>query len=418
MGYRAQTIRGISWVGALRGATRIIAFAKTLVLARVLTPAQFGVIGIATLVLKLLEILTETGVNIVLVQKKEKIDAYIDTAWVVSILRGIIIASVIALSSGYVATFFNTSDARRLLLLVSIVPLMRGFINPSIVKFQKDLEFQKEFLFRFSIFLFDGIVAIASALFTHDAASIIYGFIAGEILEITLSYVLVSPRPRFNFQLTQIKEIVQKGKWVTGAGLFEYLFREGDDIVVGKLLGAGPLGFYDMAYKIATLPISEVADVVAKVTFPVFVKINHDALRLRRAFVKTLFSIAAIAIPFGILIFSFAHILIPVMLGDVWKPIIPALRAVSVYAVLRALISPSLSLFLATERQRLVTLVTFLGIAVMAVTIFPLVGAYGILGAGYATIVSMGVTLPVVFWLTWSILYKHAKTIPHWGRSD
>ncbi len=100
MGYYKQALNGISWMGLLRIFTRSLALIKIAVLARILLPAQFGIYGIATLVLGLLEMLTETGINIFLIQQKEKVDEYVDSAWVVSIIRGFIIGvSIFILSN-------------------------------------------------------------------------------------------------------------------------------------------------------------------------------------------------------------------------------------------------------------------------------------------------------------------------------
>src|SRR3990167_7344642 len=91
MGYKTDAFKGISWIGILRASTRGITFVRLAILARILSPAQFGVFGIATLVLSLLEIITETGINVFLIQKKD-IKSYINSAWIVSIVRGFIIA--------------------------------------------------------------------------------------------------------------------------------------------------------------------------------------------------------------------------------------------------------------------------------------------------------------------------------------
>jgi len=99
MGYFKDTLTGLSWMGGLRGSTRVIAFVKILVLARILSPFEFGVFGIAMLFLSLLEIISETGVNIFLIQEEDNIDSFLDTAWVVSILRGLFIAIILFLFS-------------------------------------------------------------------------------------------------------------------------------------------------------------------------------------------------------------------------------------------------------------------------------------------------------------------------------
>src|SRR4029079_5244964 len=104
MGYTRETIKGISWLGAFRIFTRALSFLRTLVVARVLNPFQFGIFGIATLVLAFIEVMTETGINIFLVQNKERVEEYIDTAWIVSILRGLVISTAIILCSPLVST--------------------------------------------------------------------------------------------------------------------------------------------------------------------------------------------------------------------------------------------------------------------------------------------------------------------------
>ena len=110
MGYTKEAIKGISWVGAFRLSTRFITLLRTAILARILSPAQFGVFGIASLLLGLVEMLTETGINIFLVQEADDAHKYLNTAWMVSIMRGILISAVIILSAGLVSNFFNSPD--------------------------------------------------------------------------------------------------------------------------------------------------------------------------------------------------------------------------------------------------------------------------------------------------------------------
>ena len=134
-----EIVKGISWIGALRASTRVIAFVRIGVLARILTPLEFGLYGIATLFLEFLETITETGINVFLVQEEGELEEYLDTAWIVSILRGTFIALLIFGLSSSVALFFNSPGARTIVAYISLVPLIRGFINPAEVKFRKNL---------------------------------------------------------------------------------------------------------------------------------------------------------------------------------------------------------------------------------------------------------------------------------------
>ena len=113
-------------------------------MARILLPEQFGAYAVALLALGLLEVITETGVNIVLIQE-QNVDDYVSSAWIVSIVRGVGIMLILLIGSPFIAGFFHSSQSLPLLYIIAIVPLLRGFINPAIVKFQKDLLFGRDF---------------------------------------------------------------------------------------------------------------------------------------------------------------------------------------------------------------------------------------------------------------------------------
>lgn len=381
-------------MGALRISTRAVAFIKLAILARLLTPEQFGIFAIASLAMALLEILTETGINVFFIQGEGKIKDYIDTSWVVSIVRGIIITAILLLASRYIAYFLNSPESYGLLKLISIVPLLRGFINPAIVKYQKNLEFNKEFIFRFVIFTFDAVVAIFLAQITKSASSLVWGLIVGAIIEIILSFTLVRPRPKFAFDFTKIKKVISRGKWITVFGIFNYSFENGDDIVVGKIMNTSSLGIYQVAYKISSLPITEIADVIGKVTFPVFVDISSDIVRLKKAFIKTILFVSTVVTVVGLVLFIFPREVILLVLGDQWLAAVPALRVLSILGVIRAILTVPNAVFLAFKKQEYVSTITFVSLLILAITVVPLVLKYGIVGAAFSATFSAAVSLP------------------------
>lgn len=391
-------------MGGLRAATRLMAFIKIAILARILVPEQFGLFGIALLVLAFLETLSETGINIFLIQEKAKLEKYNDTAWLVSIFRGLLISLIILLGANAISSFFKSEDARNLILLISLIPLVRGFINPAIVKFQKELRFNYEFLIRLSIYSLDALVAVFLALITRSATSLVWGMLAGVILEVLISHVFIKPRPKFRFETEKVKKVFHRGKWVTLAGIFQYLFKQGDDIVVGRFLNASALGLYQVAYKISTLPITEVADTVIKVTLPIYVKISDDKKRLRKAFFKTSFVIFAVTFPFGLFLFLFSKEVILILLGPNWLGAVGVLKVLAAFGVIRALSITANPLFLSLKKQNYLTVVTFVGIVGLAATIFPLIASYGIVGAAAAALIGAIVAMPVYLYYTFRIL--------------
>lgn len=398
MGYSKQAFIGVSWMGGFRVFSRIIAIIRTVFLARILTPSQFGVFGIASLVLVFIELITETGINIFLVQENRKLNNYINTAWVVSIIRGIIIAGVIVLTAPFIVSFFNSPDAYYLLLLISIVPFLRGFINPAVITFQKNLEFKKEFLFKSTIFFVDSFTAVLLAFLTQQASSFVYGLIVGALVEVSLSFLVVRPLPKIQFEFEKVRIILQRGWWVTLTGIFSYIAQEGDDVVVGKLLGTGPLGIYQVAYKLSTLPITEITNVINNVVFPVYVKFSDDTKRLYTAFVKTTAISSLGAIILGAIIFILSEWIILFVLGQKWVEVVPLVRVLIIYGVLRTIFGSFAPVFLSIGRQDYVGRMTIVRMTGLLLTIIPFVMAYGLVGAGYSAVVSILVEVPIIIY--------------------
>ncbi len=407
MGYFKQTIIGISWMSAFRISSRFITFIRVIILARLLTPGQFGIFGIATLVLALLEILTETGINVFLIQENKKLEFYVNDAWFVSIIRGLILSLLIILLAPFIVTFFSSPDAYRILYLISLVPLIRGFINPSIVKYQKDLLFNKEFYLRISIFAVDSFVAIILAIMTHDAISFVWGLIAGSILETIISFLFIRPLPKISFNFNIIGKIIHSGKWVTLFGIFNYFAQEGDNIVVGRVLGTSPLGIYQMGYKLSTIPISEISDVVNKVVFPVYTRIKEDKKRLKKAFFKTSLIISVAVFILSAIIFFLPKELIIFVLGSKWAQVALILKVLAIYGFLRAITGTTASLFLSVGKQNYVAMFTFIRFLTLAITIVPLTLHFGIIGAAFSALLSVLLELPLIIYFLFKVFSKN-----------
>lgn len=407
MGYYKKALSGLSWMGGLRVFTRSLALIKIAVLARILLPFQFGIYGIATLVLGFLEMLTETGINIFLIQEKEKIDEYIDSAWVVSIIRGFLISGLIFILTPYVVDYFKTPNAINILYLAAIIPIIRGFINPSCVKFQKQLEFNKQFKYDSVIFLVDTIFAISLGLITKSENSLIYAIIISTTLEVILSFVYFTPKPKFAFDKVKSLKVINRGKWITGAGIANYLFQNIDDIIVGRVLGTASLGIYQQAYKISTLPVSEVGEVFNKVTFPIYVNLTADIKRLKRAFLKTLLIICLLVIPFGFIVFTYPIQIVRFVLGETWISAAQVLQLLAIYGSIKAITNSFYSLFLGISKQEVVTYITLISTICLVIILYPLINLFGILGAGYATIIATLFSIP--FLIYYYVKYFYPK---------
>lgn len=406
MGYKHDVVKGVSWVAAIRVATRILSIVKIIIIARILAPSQFGVFGIAMLLLTLIEILTETGINIFLVQQKDDIDDYVNTAWIVSIFRGVIIGCVILALAGLTSSFFNTPQAYGVLLLSSIIPVIRGFINPSVAKLQKELLFRRQFYYQTILLFVETIVAVLLVIVMKSVNALILGIMAGAIFEVIVSFLIISPMPHLGFRMSLFKNILNHGKWITGSTIFNYFYQHGDDIAVGRILGSYSLGLYDMAYRMSLAPLSDFADVVAKVTFPVYVRMSQDKKRLRKAFFKTLIVVAIVVFPTGVFLSLFAKEIILIVLGSEWINMTPALQVLGIFGSIRAISVFTSTVFLSIQKQNIFMLISLIGLLGLGITIIPFTHLWGISGASASALLGTSITLPVIYYFIRKHIYS------------
>jgi O-antigen/teichoic acid export membrane protein len=394
MGYLKDTLKGLSWMTAFRVLYRVIGVVRIAIIAHILTPFSLGVFGVVTIVLAFLEILTETGINIFLIQEKEDMDGYINTAWVISIVRGALIAVLIVATAGPISAFFKSADSMYLLYLVALVPLVRGLINPSVVKFQKDLLFHKEFVYRISVFVVESVISVVGVIILRNPYGLVFGLIAGAIFEVIYTFIAARPRPKFDFNLIKTKRVIDRGKWVTLFGIFDYLYTQSDNIVVGRILGVAPLGIYQNAYKISTTPLTEVGNIFYTVTFPVFSKISGEAARLKSAFIKNTLVNFVLMSGAGIFIFLFASPIVNILFGAGWGAAIPVVKLLSILGVVRGVVGSTGSLLIAKEKQKYTAIVMMVSTLGLWITIIPLTHIYGIMGAGLSAIIGTLISLP------------------------
>lgn len=406
MGYTSRIITGFSWVVLMRIVTRILTFVRIFILARLLTPAQFGTFATATLMLSLLEVLTETGGQVVLVQeKKEVFRKYLNAAWVIAIFRGTLLCLLLLSISPVIVIFFKNPAALSSLLVIAFLPFIKGFINPSVALFQKELLFKKELYLRSSIGITGTVITILLALIWRDPLVLAIGLLFEAALEVILTHRYIQPKPFFTFHKTTIMEVIHKGKWMGPATLFNYFFHQLDDIVVGRWLGSGALGLYQMAYRIATLPITEVSDSLNRVTFPVFTDLESERDILRKAYFKTTAAILLLSLPLSAVFIIFPKVIVQLVLGEQWLEVAKLLPVLGIFGFIRAFLNSSSALFLSQKRQDLVAQYTFISVVVMAGLLFPLIHRYGTQGAAIAALIGCLSTFPFVIYHVRKLLY-------------
>jgi len=390
-----RAIKSGRWVIASRIIQQVFYLIRTIVLARLLSPHDFGLFGIALLTLSMLDTFSQTGFRQALIQKKENTTPYLDTAWTIGVIRAFIIAFILFIVAPYVAAFFKTEQAVSILRVIGLAILFRSLTNIAVVYFEKELKFHKYFVYEIAGSVVDLVVAVGAALMFRSVWALVFGRLAGNFTRCVTSYVIDPYRPRFCLDRAKAKELFGFGRWVLGSGILVFLITQGDDIVVGKLIGATALGFYQMAYLVSNLPATEITYVISQVTFPAYSMVQDNMPRLKEAYLRVLRVAAFFSFLPAVLLFALAGDLTQVFLGSKWMPMVPAMKVLVLCGVVRAIGATTGPVFQAVGRPRIITKLTTVKFAVLAVLIFPLTVKFGILGTSFALLGSSIVSNPL-----------------------
>ncbi|MBD3349286.1 MAG: oligosaccharide flippase family protein [Candidatus Eisenbacteria bacterium] len=396
-----RVVRGGFWVLALRVVERLVWLVRMTVLARMLSPEDFGRFGIALLALWLVDYLSRTGFQEALVWEDGHISPYLDTAWTVQALRGVALAAILYAAAPAVAAFFREPSASPLVAAVGINAALLGFTNIGVVRFQKNLRFGLQFAYRMSGTLADLVVSFVAAVMLKNAWALVLGLLSGNFVRLVVSHI-VAPRVRFRIDRERMRKLVGFGRWVWGSEVLRYVLTQGDDILVGRVLGTEPLAFYRMGYIYGSAPATEVTHVISGVAFPAYSKLQHEPERLARAFRRTLRLNMFLAAPLSAGIIVLGPVFVRVFLGtpesNQWLPMIVPLQLLTAYGFLRAVGATAGPVFHGVGRPEILTRLTMLHLATLAVVIYPFTTRWGIEGASIAVLLAGCVNVPIVIY--------------------
>lgn len=379
-----RVVRGGIWVFMLRVVYRGLSFLRIIVLARLLAPEDFGLFGIALLAMSTLRSFSETGINAALVHKQGDVKSYLNTGWTIQVIRGVALAGLLLAGAPFIASFFQEPKASLILQALAVSVFLDGLQNIGILYFRKELQFHKLSIYQLGGDFVDLGVAITAALILRTAWALVFGFLARSVVCCALSYIIHPYRPRLELNFSRIKELYNFGKWVFVNRILNFLHLEGDDIFVGKLLGAVSLGFYQMAYRLSNMPSTEITLVISRVTFPAYSRLQNDLKELRKAFLKTLKLVAFVTIPLAAGIFTLSPGFVEIFLGEKWMSMIPVMRVLAIYGGARSLLGVFSPLFYGVGNPYVLTKIRFVQLMALILIIYPLTLKWGVMGVAIA----------------------------------
>lgn len=373
-----ELARGSAWMIGMRWAIRGVGLISTVILARLLTPGDFGVVAMAMVAVAILESFTHSGTDLALLRNTEATREHYDTAWTLEIIQAVALAVVLFLTAPLVGGHFEDPRVTDVVRLLSLRALIGGFQNIGVVNFRRELQFGLEFRFGVARKLATFVVTVIAAFWLRSYWALVIGQIVGRVVEVAISYRMSDYRPRVT--LTRIGEIWGFSQWLVLARFARLVNRQFDRWVVGSIAGTSAMGYYYVASDFAASPSDEIVLPMSRAAFPVYSRLQDDGAALRQAFHNVLASMTAVSFVMGLGMAVVAEDFVRVALGAKWLAAIPLMPWLGVFGALYG-VAHTLDIFmLATGRERLTALMTA-GNALLTIPVLLVAGRVeGIIG--------------------------------------
>ena len=320
------TAFGILWTGISRLSTQLFRFVIIVILARLLTPEDFGIVGLASIFLGFITTINELGLSAAIVQRKEIDELHLSTSFWASVIAGITLFIVVILASPFVADFFQEDIVQPILIVSAIGLIIGSFIVVHQALLEKNLKFKKLAIAEVCAAVVSGIVSVSLAISGYGVWSLVFGGLFGGFISVIILWKIVAWRPSLRFSFARFKELFGFGSHVMGSRILNYIGSNMDYLVVGKLLGTSALGYYSFAYHLITFPLHKISMMVTRVTFPAFSTIQDDNETLRSGYLKVVQYISVITFPMLAGMIVVAPDFVVVVYGAKWAPMILPLQ--------------------------------------------------------------------------------------------
>jgi PST family polysaccharide transporter len=373
---------GAGWLYGHRWIERLLDFASIVVLARLLSPDDFGVVAIATSFVAIIEGLAAFDVNKALIRTRDEDRALYDSAWTLSALRGLLAAVCMAA----IAPFVTDARISAVLLALALSPLLGGLANPRFVTYERDLVYSRVAGLTLGARVVAVGVTILLAVLYRSYWALVIGLLAGALASTALSYALRPYRPRISF--ARVSDIFGFSGWLSAATIVTTLAMETDRIIVGRLIGVANAGLYYMTTRVGVLPTRELISPLQRILFPSFSELVHDRARLRRVVGESINVLGSLSLPAGVGFSLVAGGFVPLALGAQWLAIVPLVTVLVPYLGVRATLSMTWPCAMALGEVRLLFRISLVYALVHLPVFIAGTALFGLSGAIWSIVVA------------------------------
>jgi PST family polysaccharide transporter len=386
--FARATIHGTFWRYAAFYSGKFMVFISTIILARLLTKEDFGIVGYAVTIIGFLEGLSDLGIGPALIYHRDDPEAA-DTAFWLGILISSVLFALTLLLSPLAGAFFNDPRAVPVTQILALTFPVSALSDTHKALLRKRLAFGLNFVPEFAQSLTKGIASIILALLGFGPWSLILGQLSGTAIAVIAFWWVLPWRPSFRVVGHLARSLLDYGLKIVSVDMLAIILLNVDYLLVGRYLGTEALGVYTIGFRIPELFVLQFCNIVSTVVFPVYAQIRNEPDALQRAFLTTMRYVALITIPIGLGLALVARPLVLVVLTRRWLEAVDVIRTISIYTLFIAVFAFNAgSVYKAQGRPEVLTRLALIRIAILVPAMWWAVTHFGtILAVGWTHII-------------------------------
>ena len=337
-----KAVKGVAALGVGKGIGRLISFANTIVLARILSPDDYGLMAMAMVVCGFITFFNEIGLGSAIIQQNQVIDKQLNGAFSIALLASISLYGLTYLFAPFVGAFYHNPQIGEMLQWLAISFIFGGVATVSSALISKNMQFKALAGIEFLTIVVQALSTLSFALMGYKAWSLVFGYVVSQLVRMIFVIFVARWIPTKLGEFKEALSLIKFGLTVTYSRLTWYCYSNAATFIIGKVSGEKQLGLYSMAGTLATLPTTHVTSLVGQVTSSAFAKLQDNLAELNKLLNGFSTGLAMINFPILAGMAISATELVPLLLGPQWLAIVLPMQIMCITGFLRT-VSPLLT---------------------------------------------------------------------------
>lgn len=349
---RAKAVQGTKWSAVSQGAGVTLNVLQMVVLARLLSPEDFGLVAMASVVVGFARAFQDVGISNAIIHRQDTTAEQLSSLYWLNVAAGFSALLILWCTTPLVASFYNEPRLTGILFWLALSVLLTSFGQQYAVLLQKNLRFKELALTQTLAAVTATCVAIAAALLGEGAYSLVYGqLVQALVMSLLLWWAGCSEwRPKLSFSRGHLRGYLAFGIYQMGERCTNYYATSVDTLLIGRFLGPEALGLYNIAYNLIVVPLRNINPVLTKVAFPILARRQGDDAALRRGYLEMMRLLTFVTVPCLVGLAVTAPWFVPVVFGSQWTAAVPIVQILSLVGILKCQGNPMGSILLAKGR--------------------------------------------------------------------